>query len=207
MNLFYLDKDHDKNAQYHVDKHVVKMILEAAEMLCMAHYVYEVLGFVPRKLEKEEYEQVCKYKRQFREVPPAERPIPYIGRDAHLNHPSTIWVRSSKENYAWTWCYIESLEAERKFRNPNGVQQHTAVRLCRQLPELDIPDVGFTPFALAMKAMLDKHPHLVHEDDPILSYRNFYMLDKATFASWKARDKPEWWDEDLAAYEDRVSGK
>ena len=102
---------------------------------------------------------------------------------------------------------MESLEAERKFRNPNGVQQHTAVRLCRQLPELDIPDVGFTPFALAMKAMIDKHPHLVHEDDPILSYRNFYMLDKATFASWKARDKPEWWDEDLAAYEDRVSGK
>ena len=30
MNLFYLDEDLDKCAEYHVDKHVNKMILEAA---------------------------------------------------------------------------------------------------------------------------------------------------------------------------------
>jgi hypothetical protein len=72
---------------------------------------------------------------------------------------------------------------------------------------LDIPDVGFTPFALAMKAMLVEHPHLVDQSDPIQSYRNFYMLDKATFASWKGRDKPYWWDESLASYENRVSEK
>lgn len=56
MNLFYLDKDHELNAQYHIDKHVSKMVLETAEMLSMAHWVDEVLGFVPRKLEVEEYQ-------------------------------------------------------------------------------------------------------------------------------------------------------
>ena len=29
MNLFYLDKNFDKCAEYHVDKHIVKMPLEA----------------------------------------------------------------------------------------------------------------------------------------------------------------------------------
>ena len=54
MNLFYLDEDLDKSAQYHVDKHIVKMPLEAAQLLCTAVWVDEVLGFVPRALNKEE---------------------------------------------------------------------------------------------------------------------------------------------------------
>ena len=195
MNLFYLDEDHDKNAEYHIDKHVVKMILETAEMICMAHYVNEVLGFVPRKLEKDEYVRVCQYKGQFKPLKPEDRPIPYIGRDAHLNHPSTIWVRSSYENYAWTWCYMHALESERKFRNPRGVPEHKAITLTRHLPDLSIPDRGFTPFALAMGNLKEAHPELVDDSNPIQSYRNFYMLDKNGFASWKSREVPEWWDE------------
>lgn len=34
MNIFILDKDPKTCAQYHCDKHVVKMILESAQMLC-----------------------------------------------------------------------------------------------------------------------------------------------------------------------------
>ncbi len=34
MNIFILDWDVKKNAKYHVDKHVVKMILETAQLLC-----------------------------------------------------------------------------------------------------------------------------------------------------------------------------
>lgn len=33
MNIFYLDPDPKKAAQYHCDKHVVKMILESAQLL------------------------------------------------------------------------------------------------------------------------------------------------------------------------------
>jgi predicted choloylglycine hydrolase len=33
MNIFILDKDLKKNAEYHADKHVVKMILESAQIL------------------------------------------------------------------------------------------------------------------------------------------------------------------------------
>lgn len=34
MNIFYLDKDTQLCAQYHCDKHVIKMILEYAQILC-----------------------------------------------------------------------------------------------------------------------------------------------------------------------------
>ena len=34
MNIFILDEDLDKCAEYHVDKHIVKMPLEAGQMLC-----------------------------------------------------------------------------------------------------------------------------------------------------------------------------
>lgn len=37
MNIFVLDKNITKSAQYHVDKHIVKMPLETAQMLCTAH--------------------------------------------------------------------------------------------------------------------------------------------------------------------------
>lgn len=36
MNIFILDYDPAAAAQYHCDKHVIKMILESAQMLCTA---------------------------------------------------------------------------------------------------------------------------------------------------------------------------
>jgi hypothetical protein len=36
MNIFVLDKDIEKCAQYHCDKHVVKMTLESVQILCTA---------------------------------------------------------------------------------------------------------------------------------------------------------------------------
>lgn len=41
MNIFFLDFDTKKCAQYHCDKHVVKMILETAQLLCGPHWINE----------------------------------------------------------------------------------------------------------------------------------------------------------------------
>lgn len=38
MNIFYLDSDIQKCVEYHCDKHVVKMILESAQLLCSVHH-------------------------------------------------------------------------------------------------------------------------------------------------------------------------
>ena len=49
MNIFYLDPDPVKAAQVQYNKHVVKMILESAQMLCTAHHHYDNGHNVPYK--------------------------------------------------------------------------------------------------------------------------------------------------------------
>lgn len=39
MNIFYLDEDFQLNAQYHVDKHVVKLITEQNQLLSSVHWL------------------------------------------------------------------------------------------------------------------------------------------------------------------------
>ena len=40
MNIFYLNEDPIKAAKHQYNKHIVKMILESAQMLCTAHRYY-----------------------------------------------------------------------------------------------------------------------------------------------------------------------
>ena len=71
MNIFFLDWDVEKNAQYHCDKHVVKMILETAQLLCGVHHMTDQVNEqVPYKL-------------------------------SHKNHPCAIWARESLTNYLY----------------------------------------------------------------------------------------------------------
>ena len=62
MNIFILDENIEKCAQYHCDKHIIKMILESAQLLCTAHWINKYAGFIPRKLESKEWEKVREQK-------------------------------------------------------------------------------------------------------------------------------------------------
>lgn len=199
MNLFYLEEDLDKNAESHVDKHVNKMILEAAQICCTVIWVDVLLGFVPRALDKEESAVLNEYKKLEKPLKPEERKLtPYLGM--MYNHPSTIWARSSLDNYEWTFCYAHSLAEEYRYRY--GKEHKSFWQVVNKLPEpTRLERVGFTPFALAMPDVLK------NSQDPIQSYRDYYMLDKATFASWTGRSKPSWWDDELADYEQRITRK
>ena len=197
MNLFYLDEDLDKCAEYHVDKHVNKMILEAAQLLCTAIWVDTLLGFVPRALEKDEAAVLNEFKKEEKGFPPEERRLtPYLGM--MYNHPSTIWTRSSLDNYEWAWCYSHALAEEYRYRY--GKEHKSFWQVINKLPDpVNLKRVGFTTFGLAMPEVLKNY------DDPIQSYRDYYHLDKATFASWTSRERPPWWDESLADYEQRIT--
>lgn len=190
MNLFYLDSDLDKCAEYHVDKHVSKMILEAAQILCTNMWIDKYLGFVPRKLTSEEW-AVLKAEKT-KEV----RDFPYL--PTMYNHPSTIWARSSLDNFEWTHCYANALNSEYHYRY--GREHKSAVEVINKLPDPEnIERLGFTTFGLAMPDELKDY------NDPIESYRRYYHLDKATFANWKHREKPHWWSEEFADYETRIT--
>ena len=45
MNVFYLDPDPVKCAKMHVDKHVVKMIVEYAQLLSTAHRMLDAVEY------------------------------------------------------------------------------------------------------------------------------------------------------------------
>ena len=49
MNIFYLHSNPFKAAEYQYGKHVVKMVLESAQMLCTAHHHYGNGDNVPYK--------------------------------------------------------------------------------------------------------------------------------------------------------------
>ena len=50
MNIFYLDKDPITAAVVQYNKHIVKKILESAQMLCAAHHILGNPNDVPYKL-------------------------------------------------------------------------------------------------------------------------------------------------------------
>tara|TARA_R110000787_G_scaffold11033_1_gene36986 strand:- start:63 stop:572 length:510 start_codon:yes stop_codon:yes gene_type:complete len=85
VNIFYLDADPILAAQQQCDKHVVKMILETAQLLSTAH----------RELDGDAYaDSVGLYKA------------------THKNHPSAVWVRECVGNYHWAHVHLTALCAE-----------------------------------------------------------------------------------------------
>jgi hypothetical protein len=50
MNIFFLDNNPQKCAEYHNNKHVVKMILETAQLLCGVHHIVGSQLEIPYKL-------------------------------------------------------------------------------------------------------------------------------------------------------------
>jgi hypothetical protein len=112
------------------------------------------------------------------------------------NHPCTIWARSSIDNYEWLYCYALALNEEYRFRY--GRSHKSVHDVILKLPFYDIPRNGLTPFAQAM-------PDELKGSDAIEAYRKFYHKDKATFAEWKFRGKPQWWVEEEASYESRIT--
>lgn len=117
MNIFVLDTDPYVAAKLHCDKHVVKMILETAQLLCTAH----------RILDGDD----------------AVDPIFY--RVTHKNHPSAVWVRESNNNYIWTWCLLDGLckEYTRRYGKTHVTETKLLSKLYR--PPVNIPIYYKTP--------------------------------------------------------------
>jgi hypothetical protein len=202
VNIFILDHDLKKSIEYHVDKHIVKMPLEAAQMMSTALWVDHLFGYVPRALDKSERDKLNKAKKEVASLPQSERPLsPYL--PTMYNHPCTIWVRTSYENYAYTFNYAAELCDEYTYRY-GKIRDLEHIVKNYNIPK-NLPNVGLTQFALALSDAFP--PNLRDPNNPVQTYRYFYMLDKATFAQWKFRSKPEWWDESVARYDKRISGR
>ena len=193
MNLFYLDENLEKLAEYHVDLHVNKMITESAQLLTTTVWVDKLLGFVPRALTKEELDVIKAHKA---EQPSIEERTFTRFLPTHPNHPCAIWCRTSRDNYEWTFGYCDALNSEYRYRYRRD-NNHKSYDAACNLPELSaLPNQGITVRPQCM-------PDDYKDPDPVEAYRMYYMMEKADFAVWKRRDKPHWWNEDFVEYSGR----
>ena len=150
MNIFYLDKCPKKAAQLQYNKHVVKMILESAQMLCTAHHCYG---------DKYQVENV-----------------PY--KQAHLNHPSTIWTRRSKATYMWLYDHMIALGNE--YTKRYG-KTHLSITKCKDFLAIPPKHIQGDDWCQPPQAMPDEYK----DECSVKAYWNYYIGEKHTVANPK----------------------
>jgi hypothetical protein len=175
MNIFYLDKDPKTCAQMHVDKHCVKMILEYAQLLSTAHRVLD--GTINVGTSGTGRRKTTYTLSDFRD--------PLLYSATHINHPSAVWVRQSRDNYVWLWHLFKQLCAEYTYRYGRTHATERLVETLAFVPK-NIPDTGFTE---PTPAMPDDYKVA---GDSIQSYKNYYLGDKQRMFAWKNRAQPSW---------------
>lgn len=149
MNIFYLDEQPRTAARYHCDKHVVKMVLETAQLLSTAHH---------------ELGSTATYK------------------STHKNHPSALWVRSSRQHYEWAVELWLALMDEYTARYK---KVHACARLIDELstPPKRIPDAGWVQPPQCM-------PDEYHRKCAVDAYRAYYVGAKAPICRWAHSPTP-----------------
>lgn len=130
MNIFFLDYDTQKCAQYHCDKHVVKMILETAQLLCGVHHMTDQVTTNYRSSADQ---------------------VPY--KLSHKNHPCAIWCRESLSNYLYLCDLGLELCKEYSYRYGKTHKSQQVIEWCLD-NKPNIIDKGFTT---PPKAMPDEY--------------------------------------------------
>jgi hypothetical protein len=177
MNLFILSSNPVKAAKAHADKHVVKMILEACQMLYSAHWI----SAYPELLEIKSAVAVSRAQKVL-DLPPMLLKAPYRGkttspvreqgyRPVHIHHPCTRWVRDSLENYNWACDLALAIGDEFTYRYAKKHSCYEHAEWLKANPPL-LPSCGLQTFVLAM----DEEFKI--SADPVECYRHYYNTSK-----------------------------
>ena len=176
MNIFVIDENPVKAARQMVDKHVVKMILEAGQMLSTSH----------RVLDGDEYYDKTKNGRRIKRWSLGDEREGKLWKASFVNHPCTRWTMESRMNYRWHATHAVALCREYTHRYEKTHKSQALIEYLFNREPVNIPATEQTKFAIAM-------PDEYKVECPIESYRNYYRGEKAYFANWKNREVPEWW--------------
>ncbi|NDH49048.1 MAG: hypothetical protein EBY41_00605 [Proteobacteria bacterium] len=170
MNIFVLDENPKTAASMMCDKHVVKMIIESGQMLsaCLdVNYLDEHRGND--------------------DLRPSERlGLPQYPK-AHVKHPCTMWVIESSANFNWLVRHMRALclEYTRRYGKIHKLES-TLMIYEAQKQYCKFAKDRRTPFKIAIKNTE------LHKPTVVSSYRNYYNMEKYTFAKWKLGNTPNW---------------
>jgi len=176
VNIFYIDRDPVQAAEWMVDKHVVKMILESAQLLSTAHRILDGT----EKMDK------SKTGRNVKRWVLHDSRDPVIYQATHINHPSAVWCRQSVENYLWLVEHFYALMNEYMHRYGKIHACNGDISYMLQAPPHNLRDYDMTPMP---SAMADEYKI---SDDSLVNYRNYYKLGKANLHKWTKRNPPDW---------------
>ena len=204
MNIFFLSRDPSLAATWLVDRHVIKMVTEYAQILGTAHrLLHDRPGIwddgVVRLALPGEYD--CNGDaRRSRQVAPLA---------THTGHPCVRWVLESPANYKWL---LELYRATARTYQRRYNRQHASytrwIEHLSEYPEYkSFATLGdpITPPALAMP---DEYKFPVPPDASIevqtltavLSYRRHYRLGKSHLHAWRIPGhRPAWIDSSAPA--------
>ena len=175
MNIFYLSNNTKECAEMHVDKHAVKMILEYAQLLSTAHRVLDGKEYIDassgRKIKR------WKLENSYEDI---------LYKATHINHPSAIWCRQSRDNYAWLWRLLDAVckEYTHRYGKIHKVEREGLLEQLRFVPSGIKEHPSFTQ---PTPAMPDEY---IVKCNSIQSYQNYYNGAKRNMFSWKNRTVP-----------------
>lgn len=174
MNIFFLSMNPRRAAEWHCDRHVVKMILESTQLLWTAWHV------------------LCAGNERILEDLPVK---PY--RPTHKNHPCARWVRESPANYAWLCALAAALVEEYHYRYPGSRGRGRRAHACE--PHIEWLTANPPPFASTSRGPPSlTWPALAMPDEykkgrnPIASYHAYYRGGKQHILKWTRREPPAW---------------
>lgn len=176
MNIFYLSESPKEAAEMHCDKHVVKMIVETAQLLSTAHRILDgklVQGLTAsgRKAKRWVIDD-CREERLYKAT--------------HANHPSAVWCRQTVDQYNFTHDLLNHLCAEYTHRyGKEHKVEHSGLLF----------DLSLTPHNLVTKGWKDPPPAMpdyCKVGSSVNSYRAYYINEKKKFARWTKRPVPTW---------------
>jgi len=175
MNIFYLDKNPTIAAQYHVDKHCVKMILESCQLLSTAH----------RILDGDQTMGKTATGRNVKRWVLSDDRNEVLYSATHVNHPSAVWCRQTHKNYRWLHNLLCELSAEYTYR-------YEKIHRCQEIGLIDA--LSLLPKNIPIGEFTDPTPAMPDQykvfGDGVQSYRNYYNGEKQRMFSWKKRSVP-----------------
>ena len=193
MNIFYLDHDPVKCAQQHCDSHVVKMCIEYAQLLSTAHRIVDGTMWLGKTANGRSIKRYFLENGEMNSI---------LYKASHINHPSNIWVRESRQNYQWLYDMWIALGDEYTYRYG---RVHESIRKLESLllfAPIELVNTSFTQPTPAMGA----YPQCIVKNNSIASYRNYYWEAKQTLAKWKNRETPMWWKEFATREQEKTLG-
>jgi hypothetical protein len=167
MNIFYIHKDPEVAAKAMTNKHVIKMILESAQLLCTAHRVLDGTQIMVKSKSGHNL------KKWQHDNPDYDK---LLYKSTHVNHPSAIWVRESSENYTWLYKHFIALGNEYKQRYSKTHKSIEELRFLLASPPKNIPHISQTPVRIAITNSA------WHKSTPVESYRAYYINEKINTA-------------------------